>query len=101
MPRVRTIKLADPLDFDHEADAQAYADVHDLPGGDILLTSADLARRWRSTTDAIRKLRMRGSGPAFVVLGRRQIRYRLLDVVNFEANRVAYTTPQARSIGLL
>jgi hypothetical protein len=75
--------------------------VHDLPGGDILLTPADLARRWRTTTDALRKQRERGTGVAFVCLNRRHIRYRLLDVVNFEANRVAYSTPQARSIGLL
>ncbi len=101
MPRHRTIKLADPLDFDHEADAQNYADVHDLPGGDVLLTPADLAKRWRTTVGALRKQRERGTGPAFVCMNSRIIRYRLLDVVNFEANRVAYSVPQARSIGLL
>jgi hypothetical protein len=101
MPRNRNIKLADPLDFDHEADAANYADAHDLPGGDILLTPADLARRWRTTIDALRKLRERGTGPCFICMNRRRIRYRLLDIVNFEANRVAYSTPQARSIGLL
>jgi hypothetical protein len=44
---------------------------------------------------------MRGTGPAFICMNSRIIRYRLLDVVNFEANRVAYSVPQARSIGLL
>jgi hypothetical protein len=101
VPRHRTIKLADPLDFDHEADARNYADVHDLPGGDVLLTPADLARRWRTTTDALRKQRERGTGPAFICMNHRIIRYRLLDVVNFEANRIAFSVPQARSIGLL
>jgi hypothetical protein len=101
VPRKRIIKLADPLDFDHGADAENYAFVHDLPGGDVLLTPADLAKRWRTTMDALRKLRERGTGPAFVCLNRRHIRYRLLDIVNFEANRVAYSVPQARSIGLL
>jgi hypothetical protein len=101
VPRHRTIKLADPLDFDHEADAQNYADVHDLPGGDVLLTPADLAKRWRTTVGALRKQRERGSGPAFICLNSRIIRYRLLDVVNFEANRVAYKVSEARSIGLL
>jgi hypothetical protein len=101
VPRHREIALADPLDFDHEADARNYFEVHDLPGGDILLTPADLAKRWRTTTDALRKRRERGTGPAFVCMSRRGILYRLLDVVNFEANRVAYSVPQARSIGLL
>ena len=94
MPRIRKVNIADPLDFDHEADARNYADVHDLPGGDVLLTPADLAKRWRTTPDALRK-------PAFVCLNRRHIRYRLLDIVNYEANRIAYSVPQARSIGLL
>jgi hypothetical protein len=101
LTRIRKIKAADPLDFDHRADALNYADVHDLPGGEALLTPADLARRWRTTIDALRKLRERGTGPAFVCMNRRRIRYRLLDVVMFEANRVAYSVPQARSIGLL
>jgi hypothetical protein len=101
LPRKRKINIADPLDFDHQADAENYAFVHDLPGGDILLTPADLAKRWRTSTDALRKQRERGTGPAFVCMNRRIIRYRLLDVVNFEANRVAYSVPQARSIGLL
>jgi hypothetical protein len=101
MPRKRNIKLADPLDFDHEADAANYAFVHDLPGGDVPLTPADLAKRWRTTVDALRKQRERGTGVAFICMNRRVIRYRLLDVVNFEANRIAYSVPQARSIGLL
>jgi hypothetical protein len=101
VPRHRKINIADPLDFDHEADAENYALVHDLPGGDVLLTPFDLAKRWRTTVDALRKQRERGTGPAFVCMNRRIIRYRLLDVVNFEANRVAYSVPQARSIGLL
>jgi hypothetical protein len=101
MPRKRKINLADPLDFDHKADALSYADVQDLPGGDVLLTPADLATRWRTTVDALRKLSERGTGPAFVCMNRRRIRYRLLDIVVFEANRVAYSVPQARSIGLL
>jgi hypothetical protein len=101
VPRKRKINIADPLDFDHETDAENYAYIHDLPGGDVLLTSVDVAKRWRTTPDALRKLRERGTGPPFVCLNRRRIRYRLLDIVNFEANRVAYSVPQARSIGLL
>jgi hypothetical protein len=101
MPRTRILKLADPLDFDHAADAENYEFSHDLPGGDILLTPHDLAKRWRTTTAALHKLRLRGTGPAFICMNRRHVRYRLLDVVNFEANRVAYSVPQARSIGLM
>jgi hypothetical protein len=101
MPRKRKINLADPLDFDHEADAQNYLDAHDLPGGDVLLAPPDLAKRWRTTVDALRKLRERGTGPPFICMNRRTIRYRLLDIIHFEANRVAFSVPQARSIGLL
>jgi hypothetical protein len=101
MPRKRKIHLADPLDFDHEEDALAYADAADLPGGDVLLTPDDLAKRWRTTPAALRKKRERGTGPPFICMDRRHIRYRLLDIVNYEANRVAYSIPQARSIGLL
>jgi hypothetical protein len=101
LPRKRKIALADPLDFDHRADALNYADVADLPGGDILLTPADLAKRWRTTVDGLRKQRERGTGPPFVCMSRRHIRYRLHDIIIFEANRVAYSVPQARSIGLL
>jgi hypothetical protein len=64
----------------------------------------DLATRERGygkTVDAIRKERGRGSGPPFIVLGKRCIRYRLLDVVNHEANRVAYSLAEARLTGLL
>jgi hypothetical protein len=101
MPRKRKTKIADPFDFDHEADARNYRDTHDLPGGDALLAPVDLARRWRTTIDALRKQRERGGGPAFICLSRRRIRYRLIDVVNYEANRVAYTRAEARSVGLL
>jgi hypothetical protein len=88
-------------DSNHEADVAAYALADGLPGSDVLLKPADLARRWRTTTDALRKQRGRGTGPCFLCLSRRQIRYRLLDVVNYEANRVAYSVHQARMIGLL
>jgi hypothetical protein len=96
--RKRKINVADPLDFDHEADAQNYVDAHDLPGGDVLLTPADLAKRWRTSVDALRKQRERGTSPPFVCSDRRHIRYRLLDVVNFEANRVAYPSHMAPGV---
>jgi hypothetical protein len=101
MSRKPKIAVADPLDFNHEADADFIRDTHDLPGGDVLLTTADLAKRERKTPDAIRKERARGTGPPFIVLGRRCIRYRLIDVVNYEANRVAYSLAEARVTGLL
>jgi hypothetical protein len=101
MPRKRKINLADPLDFDPAADSDHYALIADLPGGDVMLSPTDLAKRWRTTTDALRKKRERGTGPPFVCLDRRHVVYRLLDIISFEAARVAYSVPQARSIGLL
>jgi hypothetical protein len=100
MSRKRKVHIADP-GFDPEADADSYRLTHDLPGGDALLTPADLAKRWRTTTDALRKLRKRGTGPAFICMNRRRIRYRLLDVVDYEAVRIAFKVSEARSIGLL
>jgi hypothetical protein len=101
MSRKPKIVAADPRHFDHEADASFIRDTHDLPGGGVLLTTEDLAKRWRTTPDAVRKMRERNGGPPYIILGRRRIRYRLLDIVNHEANRVAYTNFEARVVGLL
>jgi hypothetical protein len=101
MPRQRKIHIADPAAFDPEADADNYLFVHDLPGGDVLLSPSDLARRWRTTPAALLKQRQRGTGPPFVIMNRRIVRYRLLDIVNFEAVPVVYSTSEARLIGLL
>ena len=101
MPRKRKLNVADPLDFDHTADVRFALDSCDLPGADVLMTSADLARRWRTSPDAIRKQRERATGPPFICLNRRRIVYRLIDIINFEANRLAFSRGQARAIGLL
>jgi hypothetical protein len=61
--RKRATKVSNPLDFNHEADANFVRDTHDLPGGDILLTTEDVAKRQGRTVDAIRKERARGGGP--------------------------------------
>jgi hypothetical protein len=51
----------------------------------VLLTSADLARRWRMTVGAVDAMRRRGNGPPFISLGSaKRIRYRLTDVIAFE-----------------
>ena len=101
MTRKPKIVLADPLDFDREADVRSARDGSDLPGADVLLTTAELAKRWRVTPGAIMKQRQRNQGPPFIALSRHRIVYRLSDVRDFESNRFAFTHGQARAIGLL
>jgi hypothetical protein len=101
MPRQRKFPTADPLDFDRQEDTHEALETSGLPGGEILLTTADLAKRWRTSPDAIRKLRDRNNGPPFVCLNRRRILYRLLDIRSYEANRWAFNRGQARVVGLL
>jgi hypothetical protein len=101
MPRKRKIAIADPHDFDHRADAINYADIGDFIDADTFLTPAELAKRWRTTVDALRKQRERGTGVRFVCLNRRRVVYRKVDVLIHESNRCAHSTPQARLIGLL
>jgi hypothetical protein len=101
MPRKPKIHATDPLDFDHAADARFVVETSDLPGADDLLTPAQLAKRWHVSVDALRKLRERGTGPAFIVMNRRRILYRLFDVVNFEAGKIAHSRDEARVVGLL
>jgi hypothetical protein len=102
MPRQRKFKIADPAEADHEADVDFALSSYNLAGArDVLLSTAELAERWRVKPGAIRKMRDRGTGPPFIVMNRKRILYRLLDVINYEANRLAFTRPQAKTIGLL
>jgi hypothetical protein len=101
MPRQPKFLTADPLKFDREGDTRGALETSGLPGGEIFLTSVDLAKRWRTSPDAIRKLRERNGGPPFVCLNRRRILYRLLDIRSYEANRWTFNHGQARVVGLL
>jgi hypothetical protein len=101
MPRKRKVNVANLLDYDREADADFLRDTSDDARAHVLLKPVDLGKRWGVTADAIRKMRERGTGPPFICLNRRRILYRLLDVINYEANHVAYSRAEARSIGLL
>lgn len=48
------------------------------------LSESDLAKRWGITTRTLRKWRADGSGPKWIVIGRNTIRYRMIDVLNYE-----------------
>lgn len=52
-----------------------------------LLTTIDLARRWRTTEQAIYAARYRGDCPRAIRVGRRLL-FRLVDVVFWENQRV-------------
>jgi hypothetical protein len=101
MPYPRKAKIGDPLNFDRAADIEDALAAADLPGGETLLRTTDLAKRWRMTPDAVRKQRERNVGPPFICLTRRRILYRLADVLNYEANHTAFRHDQARYLGLL
>ncbi len=55
----------------------------------MLLTPADLAERWHVSPDDIRRRRATGTGPAFIRLGHKTVRYNLADVVRFESDRLS------------
>ncbi|MCQ9367977.1 hypothetical protein NQ036_06925 [Brevibacterium sp. 91QC2O2] len=48
------------------------------------LKPEDLATRWGTTTEELRRLRYQGRGPAFWKLNRAQVRYNLADVIAYE-----------------
>jgi hypothetical protein len=50
-----------------------------------VLTPQHLAERWGVTVQALAQLRYRGTGPTFIRLGSKSIRYRLADVEAYEA----------------
>ena len=52
---------------------------------DTLLTTAELAARWKVAPESIRQQRFKGDGPPYFKLSRRgAVRYRLSDVIEFE-----------------
>ena len=55
------------------------------------LTTDDLARRWRVSPARLRNERVAGAGCPFMKLGR-SVRYRMADVVAFEAAHLTGST---------
>ena len=51
------------------------------------LTPDQLAERWKMNVDTLRNWRSQGTGPAFVKLTDRMVRYRLEDVEQYERDR--------------
>ena len=50
----------------------------------VTLTEKDLALRWKKTTRTLQLWRAKGSGPAFICIGKRSIYYRLDAIEAFE-----------------
>jgi hypothetical protein len=69
-----------------------------MDSAEIMLTTEELALRWKMTNNGLRVWRISGKGPAFVKLGR-DVRYRLSDVEAYEkANTVqSVYTPEERA----
>lgn len=51
--------------------------------GEIVLTTRELAQRWKMTVDALKMMRYRKQGPAYRKYGK-AIRYNLEDVKRYE-----------------
>lgn len=65
---------------------------HDTKSAAVIhLTTSDLAKRWRLSPGRLRNLRVAGKGCQFIKLGR-AVRYRLADVVAYEAAHIAAST---------
>jgi hypothetical protein len=69
------------------------------PSEDIMLTTDELAARWKLTPDHLEVKRMRGEGPRFIKLGddpRAPVRYRLEDVLDYENNHTRHNTKRKK-----
>ena len=62
--------------------------------GDRLLTEIELARRWCCSPKTLRNQRTAGGGCQFLRLGR-LVRYRMSDILSYEAARVRSSTSSA------
>ena len=64
---------------------------------DLVLTEAEAARQLRVSVTGLRKWRRDGTGPAYVRLGGRLIRYRQTDIAQWlEGNMVEFAdSPEA------
>ena len=52
-----------------------------------MMTTTDLANRWKMSGYTLRKWRMRDIGPAYIKVGKGLIRYRVEDVESYEDSR--------------
>jgi hypothetical protein len=102
MPRRKKKSDAETAAEEHASDVEDALEHYDLfRDANELLTPAMLAKRWKTTSNALAKQRSRGGGPPFVCLNRRRLAYRLSDIQIFEANRIAYRTGEAKAVGLI
>lgn len=63
---------------------------------DQLLTTADLARRWRTTEQAVYGARYRGNCPSAIRIGKRLL-WRLADVEAWEQERLGHDAERRHS----
>lgn len=66
---------------------------------DTMLTTDQLAERWKLTPDHLEVRRMRGEGPPWVKLGddaRAPVRYRLEDIIAYESSKKRTSTKPKR-----
>jgi hypothetical protein len=61
-----------------------------------LLNQDQLAKRWNLSSRSLERWRWRGEGPRFVKLGG-AVRYRLEDILTYEAAQARIKTSQSRS----
>lgn len=74
-------------------DDPARAELVDL-ADDFYLTSAEVARRWRITTEHMSQLRSKRKGPPFVKFGHGGVLYRASIILKYERDGFVQTTPQ-------
>lgn len=70
-----------------------------ITGPEKLLTSDELAARWRVTAQNIRERRCDGTGPRFIRLGSTRVRYRLSDIEDWERTHSYANTTEAPKRG--
>ena len=67
--------------------------VNNMSTNDVLLTPAQLARRWGCSRKKLDSDRLRGSGCPYIKIGR-LVRYRLPDIEAYEAAQLRQSTSQ-------
>ena len=64
-------------------------DIETATNSDRLLTTAELAARWRMAIGSLANMRTRGDGPKSIKIGGKCVRYRLADVIAYEQDSTA------------
>lgn len=62
-----------------------------------LLSPEDLAMRWGTTRGSLAQMRYLGRGPLFIKINAKTVRYRLMDVLDYETAQTRQQTGEVKA----